>query len=257
MKARALIGAVVLLAACASSSSGLRFPPGTPSWIRQNTIRAAKGLGDPHPASVSVTRGRYTIVVLTGKFTCFACSPSNSYPPPRGTVAVYRLDTQTHDAVDFGLCRDRASCVSNLCDGGCTVAKYGLDAAFSALYSHTQARGEVDFDHKVGFHHDCGLQDPAAEYGVIKGNCRVFERVGPMRIVVTFIETWHGLDGNGRRTSKGPLRQHIWRVFETGHAWVQSFSSTGDPPPQFEPCSARKRPKAGPAAGLPCPGRAR
>ena len=150
MKARALIGAVVLLAACASSSSGLRFPPGTPSWIRQNTIRAAKGLGDPHPASVSVTRGRYTIVVLTGKFTCFACSPSNSYPPPRGTVAVYRLDTQTHDAVDFGLCRDRASCVSNLCDGGCTVAKYGLDAAFSALYSHTQARGEVDFDGSPG-----------------------------------------------------------------------------------------------------------
>jgi hypothetical protein len=245
--------AVLVLGACDSSSSALRFPAGTPGWVRRDAVGLAKGLGDSHPTSVWIKRGRYTLIVVTGRFTCRTCSHpfvSGNYRPPRGTFAATRLDSNTHAGVDFALCHDRATCVSSLCDGGCTIAKYALDSAFSTLYAHTGKQGEVDFDRKTGFHRNCGLRDPASEYGVIKGNCRVTEVAGPARIVVTFTETWRGLDRSGRRTAAGPLRRHIWRVAESPSGWMWHFFSSGAAPPQFEPC---RRSRVGPAIGLSCP----
>jgi hypothetical protein len=231
--------------ACGSSSSALRFPSGTPSWVREAAIRLAQGLGDRHPTSVWVKRGPYTLIAVTGKFRCTSCSIPYGQRAPTGTVAAIQIDSHTHAGKGGALCHqpDPSACVEGLCaNGECTRSRYALDTALTALYQRTSKQGEVGFDRKVGFHRNCGLRDPAAEYGVIKGNCRVTEVVEPTRIAVTFTETWHGLDRSGRRTAKGPLRRHVWRVVETGDAWVRAFSSTGDPPPQFEavPASLRR-----------------
>jgi hypothetical protein len=143
--------------------------------------------------------------------------------------------------------------LAGLCDG-CTLARDALDSAFTALFAYTHKQGEIDFDHRVGFHRACDLRDAAADYGVIKGNCRVSERVGPTRIVVTFSETWHGLDHDGRRTSAGPLLRHSWRVIEDGHGYIRRVADWGAPPPQFRRCRlSRPRTKSGALVGFPCP----
>jgi hypothetical protein len=252
------LAAVVVASGCGSSSSGLRFPAGTPSWIQTDAIRLAQEFGDRHPASVWIKPGRYTLIVVVGKFRCRTCSggPSGNSPDPRGTVAAIRVDSQTREGSGFALCNQgRAACLAGLCDDiGCTLARDALDSAFTALSAHTRQRGEVDFDHRVGFHRDCGLPDAAADYGVIKGNCRVSERVQPTRIVVTFTETWHGLDQHGRRTSAGPLHRHTWRVIEDGGGYVQRFADWGGLPPQFQSCRlSRPRTKDGAFVGLSCP----
>ncbi len=221
-----------------------------------DAIRLAQGLGDKHPTSVWIRPGRYTLIAVTGNFRCRSCSrPSGNTPDPRGTVAAIRVDSQTHEGRDFALCNDRTTCVAALCDDtGCTLARDALDSAFTALYAHTRKRGEIDFDHRVGFHHDCGLRDAAADYGVITGNCKVSEHVQPAQIVVTFTETWHGLDKAGRRTSTGPPRRHTWRVTEDGRGYVQQFADWGDFPPQFERCRpSRRKHRDGSFVGLPCP----
>src|SRR5438132_6062404 len=114
MKARVLIGAVVFLVACGSSSTGVRFPPGTPDWIRQDAIRLAKGMGDSHPTSVSIKRGPYTLVKVTGKFTCYGCSVPEGHSLPKGTVGVITVDAHTHRGRDFALCTDRTG-FCNIC----------------------------------------------------------------------------------------------------------------------------------------------
>jgi len=228
-----LAATAVALAACGSSSSP-SFPAGTPPWIRQQAMRLARGLGDDHPTAVRVRRGPYVAIAVTGHFTCTSCSVPPGGKPPTGTLAVIKVDPQTRRGDTFALCRARTG-FCGVCDHGeCGIARYALDVALDALGRQTKARGEVDFSRYVGFYRKCGVKDPAAEYGVISGNCRVAERIAPQRILVTFAETWHGLDRTGRRTLDGPLRRHAWRITLSRDGRLRGVSSTGFPPPQFD-----------------------
>lgn len=225
---------LVALAACGSSAHTLSFPPGTPAWVRADATRLATSLGDPHPTAVRIKPGLYTVIAVTGKFTCNSCSRPPSASSPTGTVAAITVDRNTHQSPSFALCHDTSGFCGICNQGDCSLARYALDTALAELSRRTRGRGEVKFSRYPGFYRKCGLKDPAAEYGVISGNCHVSERVEPAHIVVKLTETWHALDRSGRRTDKGPLRRHQWGIVVGRDGRVHGFWSTGSPPPQFE-----------------------
>jgi hypothetical protein len=220
--------------AARASMASLQFPPQTPRWLVEAETRTAKGLGDPDASVVSVTLGRFPVVVLKGKFACNACShgPSGA-AAPTGNYAATRFDGVTHQSSDFGLSQTLAAATASLCNGsGCTTNATYLDAAFRALDAHSRAVSEP-FDHRFGSSH-CKIRLPVSEIKWIWGSCQVQMRANSSGATVTFREAWNGLDASGHRyAADSPKHHHLYIVTESREAFVTSFQSTGDRPPQW------------------------
>jgi len=239
----AVASTVLVAAACASGRAAslpaqvtaINFPPDTPRWIVSAAARTARGLGDPRATLVTVSLGRFPIVVLKGNFICSACSrPSSMSTAPSGHFASSRFDGLTHQATDFVLSATRAAAMSSLCNGSpCTMRALYLDSAFRALYAHSRGVSEP-FDHRVGRSH-CKIRLPVSEMKWIWGGCSVAMQTEPTKTVVTFREDWNGLDASGHRYSwQAPRRRHVFVVTETRGGFATSFRSTGDYPPQWK-----------------------
>jgi hypothetical protein len=172
--------------AARASVASLQFPPQTPRWLVEAETRTASGLGDPNATVISVTLGRFPIVVLEGKFVCNACShgPSGA-AAPTGNYAATRFDGVTHQSSDFGLSQTLAAATASLCNGSpCTTNATYLDAAFRALDAHSRAVSEP-FDHRFGSSH-CKIRLPVSEIKWIWGSCQVQMRAnssGALRLV--------------------------------------------------------------------------
>jgi hypothetical protein len=210
------------------------FPAGTPQWIATAATRTAQSLGDPKADVVSVSLGRFPVVVLKGAFTCTQCSgPSSTTPAQTGTYVGLRFDAVTHRSTDFALAPTKEIATSSLCGGSpCTARAIYLDSAFVALYAHSRGIGEP-FDHRIGRSH-CKITLPVQGWKWIWGQCSVTMSITPRRTVVTFSETWNGLDRYGRRYSpQSPVHHHVWKISESHAGFVTAFRSTGDHPPQW------------------------
>jgi hypothetical protein len=220
--------------AARASAASLQFPPQTPRWLVEAETRTASGLGDPNATVISVTLGRFPIVVLEGKFVCNACShgPSGA-AAPTGNYAATRFDGVTHQSSDFGLSQTLAAATASLCNGSrCTTNATYLDAAFRALDAHSRAVSEP-FDHRFGSSH-CKIRLPVSEIKWIWGSCQVQMRANSSGATVTFREAWNGLDASGHRyAADSPKHHHLYIVTESREAFVTSFQSTGDRPPQW------------------------
>jgi hypothetical protein len=210
------------------------FPPSTPHWIATAATRTAQSLGDPKADVVSVSLGRFPIVVLKGSFTCTQCSgPRGTTPAQTGPYVGLRFDAVTHRSTDFALAPTKAIATRSLCGGSpCTARAIYLDSAFVALYAHSRGNSEP-FDHRVGRSH-CKITLPVRESKWIWGQCSVSMSIKSHRTVVTFSETWNGLDRYGRRYSPlSPVHHHVWKITESHAGFVTAFRSTGDHPPQW------------------------
>jgi hypothetical protein len=214
----------------APSGADETFPAGTPEWLVRAGTALAHDLGDDHPRSVTVTLGRFPVVVLEGDFTCTGCHGPSGAAPPTGTVAAARYDAVTRAGRDFAFCGTRAACLSGLCNGRrCTRAAIALDSAFAELYRRAPG---VDFDHRLGRNPRCHLTFPTRRPKWIYGDCSVGMTITARRTVVTFTQRWRGLDRNGRRAT-GPKRWHGWRIELDAAGGVKSYRSRGDRPPQL------------------------
>jgi hypothetical protein len=206
-----------------------KFPSGTPRWLAENVTHGARGLGDPSARVVSVKLGRFPTVVVRGQFVCETCSRPPGASAPRGEWATMRYDALTHEDVAFSLGGKPAAVSPDLCSGPCNRSADVLESAFAALQRHSP--GEPPFDNRVGRSH-CHIRLPVHEYRWIWGRCSVAMTLG-RRPVVTFRESWNGLDRNGRRYSpQAPRRHHVWVVTESSRAFVTSVRSSGERPPQ-------------------------
>jgi hypothetical protein len=229
--------AIVAVVAAVSASAGfadLRFPPNTPPWLATAATKSARGLGDSKADVVSVSVGRFPIVVLKGAFTCPQCSrPTNTTPVQTGSYVALRFDVVTHRTTDFSLAQTKAAATRSLCGGSiCTTKTTYLDSAFAALSAHSRGISEP-FDHRIGRSH-CKIRLPVRESKWIWGQCSVSMSINPRQTVVTFSETWNGLDRYGRRYSRlSPVHRHLWKVIESHAGFVTAFRSTGDYPPQW------------------------
>jgi hypothetical protein len=234
----AAIGASLGSAAIAAraSAAALQFPAQTPPWLVEAETRTANRLGDPNASVVSVTLGRFPTVVLKGKFVCNACSHGpRGAPAPTGAYAATRFDGVRHQSTDFALSNTLAAATANLCNGStCTTSANYFDAAFRALDAHSRAISEP-FDRRLGSSH-CKIRLPVNEMRWIWGSCQVQMKVNPSGATVTFREAWNGLDAGGHRyAADSPKHKHLFIVTESRQAFVATFESTGDYPPQWRP----------------------
>jgi hypothetical protein len=228
------IVAVISTVFAPAGVADLRFPPNTPQWIATAATRTAQSLGDPKADVVSVSLGRFPIVVLKGAFVCTQCSgPSGATPAPTGPYVGLRFDGVTHRSTDFALAPTKEIATSSLCGGrACTVRAIYLDSAFVALYAHSRGESEP-FDHRIGRSH-CKITLPVRQNKWIWGQCSVSMSINSRHTVVTFSETWNGLDRYGRRYSPlSPIHHHVWKITESHAGFVTAFRSTGDYPPQW------------------------
>jgi hypothetical protein len=232
------LAAVVLAAGCGGggSNAGGRHhaPPQVPPWIAAAAARTAKSLGDPSAKVVSYTGGRFPVVVLTGTFTCNLCSrPSGVTPVQTGHYVALRFDAVTKRDTDFSIASSLAEVTSGVGDGSrCTTSGTFLDSAFRALYAHSRGIDEP-FDHRLGSSH-CKIRLPVKAYKWIWGHCSVSLRTDDRGAIMTFRETWNGLDPSGRRYSPlAPVHHHTWTVTESRAGFVTQLRSAGDYPPQW------------------------
>jgi hypothetical protein len=205
-----------------------------PPWLEQAARRAAATLSDgTKPVSIIYVapRSRFPRVVLTGSFLCQSCSPLPGVPAPRGSVAVMRFDAKTHDSLDFGLCKERASCEAALCGGSpCTRARLALDAALIALAD--RLGDSAPFGQELGTF-ECHVPLSATGARYVIGSCTTAIRLlGGDAALVRFTEHWHR-EYRGGRWLDVPPRTHTWRVVVTDGGWKTRITSSGDPPPQL------------------------
>jgi hypothetical protein len=221
--------ALVVAAGCGGggSNAGGRHdaPPQVPSWIAAAATKTARSLGDSHVRVVSFSGGRFPVVVLAGTFTCDSCSrPTGGNPVQTGRYVALRYDAVTKQGTDFGLAGSQDEATAGICNGSrCTTSEIVLESAFRALYARSRGIDEP-FDHRLGSSR-CKIRLPVEAYKWIWGRCSVALQAGGRHAIVTFSETWNGLDARGR--------QHVWTVTESRAGFVTGFRSTGAYPPQW------------------------
>ncbi len=232
-------GSLVGVSAAGASSAtagGVRFPSQTPHWIALAATQTVRSLGDPGATVVSLRLGRFPIVVLHGNFRCTLCSrPSGSTAlVPTGHYAALRFDAVSRETTDFGLSASLQSLTrDDLCGGtACTSRRtIALDSALRAMDA-LRPGSEEPFGIRLG-RSRCQIWLPAARK-LIRGNCSETVALGRTRTVVTFSETWTGLDRSGKRySSLSPVRHHRWQLIESTAGWVTSIHSSGDFPAQW------------------------
>jgi hypothetical protein len=210
-----LAGATALTAS--SAQTRLRFPARTPQYIVVAAERSAQSLGDRDATVVSVQLGRFPVVVLTGTFRCPQCSrPTNSTPVQTGRYASLRFDGVTHQVTDFGLSPSKPTSRSDLCGAGnCASRKtIALQAALKALQAFHPLVTEP-FGIRIG-KLQCEIRLPIEAYRWIWGTCDTTISLEKQQTVVTFSETWNGLDPNGRRYAPdSPVHHHVWQIIES------------------------------------------
>jgi len=253
-----VIAAAALVAAwaAASATAALVFPPTTPGWIVDAATKTADGLGDPNASLVSLSLGRFPIVVMHGSFTCTTCHGPSGSAQPTGSYASLRFDALTHHVTDFGLAKTEAQTMSSLCGGEvCTKRRVDLDSAFRALDAKSRAISEP-FDRRLGGSH-CKIRLPVRDYQWIWGDCSVAMTITPTTTIVNFREHWNGLDRGGHRyAADSPRRHHLFVVTENPTGFVTSFRSSGDYPPQSgRECHGLdlRCPRPSPPLGFPAP----
>ena len=232
-------GSLVGVSAATASNAAARsvsFPPQTPHWIAKAATQTVRSLGDPDATVVSLQLGRFPIIVLHGTFRCTLCSrPSPATPVPTGHYAALRFDAVSHQATDFGLSASRQSLESDdLCGGtACTSRRtIALDSALRAMNA-LRPSSEEPFGIRLG-RSRCQIRLP--DNGkLIRGSCSENVTLERTRTVVTFSETWTGLDHSGKRYSPlSPVHHHRWQLIESPSGWVTKIHSSGDFPPQWK-----------------------
>jgi hypothetical protein len=211
--------------------AGLHFPSNTPAWLVTATEQSARGLGDPKATLSDLRLGRFPVVVIRGNFRCGQCSRfSSNSPVATGHYVTLRFDAVTHHVHDFGLSPRSPGKLTALCSGDCRGRRQiAVDSAQQAL----DAAGIRVILGKERGQHRCLIDVHATERGAIEAKCGLTIVFGDHRTIVSYSETWTGLDRLGRRYSAdSPVYTHVWRVIETPDGWVKSISSTGDRRPQ-------------------------
>jgi hypothetical protein len=235
----ALAGASLVGVSASSASSaaarGVRFPPQTPHWIALAATQTVRSLGDADATVVSLRMGRFPIIVLHGNFRCTLCSrPSDSTLVPTGHYAALRFDAVSHETTDFGLTASPQNISSDVLCGGTACASRKTIALDSALRAMNALRptSEEPFGIRLG-RSRCQIRLPG-NGKLIRGGCSENVTLGKTRTVVTFNETWTGLDRFGRRYSPlSPVHHHRWQLIESQAGWVTKINSSGDFPPQW------------------------
>jgi hypothetical protein len=232
--------AVALVFACGLLATGTATAAGPPRWLVQAAGQVAARLSDgtvPTTISYVGPLSRFPRVVLTGSFTCNACShgPTGA-TVPTGTVAELRFDGKTHQSRDFALCNSRARCAASLCSfGACTRTQDALDAAFEAFDARLRGiPGDPDpFTHRTGTF-SCHIHYPVAEMRYIDGVCTTVLRfTGAHAAEVSLSERWRPREFEHGSWVRLPTRTHTWRLLETNDGWRVAITSAGDPPPQL------------------------
>ncbi len=231
-------GSLVGVSAAAGSGAAagaVRFPTRTPHWIAVAATQTARSLGDPNATVVSLRLGRFPIIVLRGNFRCDLCSRPTSGPVPTGHYAALRFDAVTRQTTDFGLSASEQTISSDdLCGGrACTSRRtIALDSALRAMNA-LRPSSEEPFGIRLG-RSRCEIS-LAGTQKWIKGDCSESITLGRKLTVVTFSETWTGLNRNGMRyAASSPVHQHRWQLIESSGGWVTKIRSTGDFPPQWK-----------------------
>ena len=233
-------GSLVGVSAASASSAaprGVRFPSQTPHWIALAATQTVRSLGDPDATVVSLRLGRFPIVVLHGNFRCTLCSrPSGSTAlVPTGHYAALRFDAVSHETTDFGLSASLQTLTrDDLCGGTACASRrtIALDSALRAINA-LRPSSEEPFGIRLG-RSRCQIR-LAANGKLIRGSCSEKVTVERTRTVVTFSETWTGLDRYGRRYSPlSPVHHHRWQLIESPAGWVTKIHSSGDVPPQWK-----------------------
>jgi len=238
---------ICLLALLAgSSTASAAAPAGLPSWLVQAAGRSAAALSDgsmPTTIAYVAPLSRFPRVILTGSFTCGACShgPSGA-AAPTGTVAEIRFDGKTHLSRDFALCKSRGQCDASLCSfGACTRAQDILDAAFEAFDVHLRGiPGDPDpFTRRPGTF-SCHIHYPTREMRYIPGACTTALRLlGAHAAELNLSERWQPREFEHGRWVLLPIGTHSWRLLVTDDGWRVAISSSGDPAPQLPEGSRR------------------
>jgi hypothetical protein len=209
------------------------------AWLVRAAGRVAASLSDGTVTTrIAYVRptSRFPRVVLTGSFTCNACSRPAGASAPTGTVAEVRFDAKTRHDRDFALCKSRAQCDGTLCSfGACTRAQDALDVAFDAFEARLRGiPGDPDpFTRRAGTF-SCHIHYPVREMRYIVGVCTTSLRLaGAHAAEVTLSERWRPREFEHGRWVRLPARTHTWRLLETDDGWRIAISSVGDPPPQL------------------------
>jgi hypothetical protein len=231
-----LLVAAAAGSAASSATSYLRFPAGTPPYIAAGAKRTAQSLGDPNATVMSLQLGRFPVIVLSGNFRCNACSvpPGSTAPTPTGRYASLRFDAVTRKVTDFGLSKTKPGSLSGLC-GAADCASRRTIALLSALKALQALRPLVTepFGVRTGKLR-CEIRLPVQAYRWIWGSCNTTISLEKEQTVVTFSETWNGLDPNGRRYAPdSPVHHHVWQMIESTAGWVTKVHSGGAYPPQW------------------------
>jgi hypothetical protein len=236
----------VLALLAGSSTASAAAPAGPLSWLVQAAGRSAAALSDgsmPTTIAYVAPLSRFPRVILTGSFTCSACShgPSGA-AAPTGTVAEIRFDGRTHLSRDFALCKSRAQCDASLCSfGACTRTQDTLDAAFEAFDAHLRGiPGDPDpFTRRPGTF-SCHIHYPTREMRYIPGTCTtVLRLLGAHAAELKLSERWRPREFEHGRWVRLPVRTHRWRLLVTDDGWRVAISSSGDQAPQLPEGSRR------------------
>jgi hypothetical protein len=225
------VDAESLASSATSRGAGLHFPASAPRWLVKATEQSARGLGDPRATLVDLRLGRFPIVVIRGSFRCAACSrPCCNVPEQTGHYVTLRFDAVTRRVHDFGLSPRSPGTLSPLCSGGCRDERRTV--IDSAQQAFDAAGTRVTLGDQQG-QHRCLVQLQPSVRGAIEAECELKIAFAKQQTIVTFSETWTGLDRFGRRyAADSPRLKHVWRVIETPGGWVEKISSTGDSSPQ-------------------------
>jgi len=222
--------------ASSAAASGVRFPSQTPHWIALAATQTVRSLGDPAATVISLRLGRFPIIVLHGNFRCTVCSrPPGSTLVPTGHYAALRFDAVSHETTDFGLSASLQSLTHDDLCGGTTCTNRRTIALDSALRAMNALRpsSEEPFGVRLG-RSRCQIRLPG-NGKLIRGSCSENVTLGKTRTVVTFSETWTGLNRSGKRYSPlSPIRHHRWQLIESPAGWVTKILSNGDVPPQWK-----------------------
>lgn len=212
--------------------SGIRFPAGTPPYIAVAVESDATNLGDPSATVVSLQLGRFPVVVMHGAFRDRLFSGPPNARPPTGHYAALEFDAVSQRVIDSGLASSQSESLNDLCGmANCgSRATVALQSALDALHA-LPSGGNLPFGINTGTSR-CEIQDPTSAFGSIIGTCDTTISLGKLETVVTFSQTWAGLDRKGRRyAADSPIYHHAWMMTESLAGFVTHVRSQGASPP--------------------------